>query len=96
MSTFAVIYRYVDDSAALDEVRPAHRAFLAGLGEAGSLVVSGPYVGGAAGALLIFAAADEEAARALTDADPFVVGGLVAEITVREWNPVLGPLADSF
>ena len=55
MSLFAVIYRYADDAAALDEHRPRHRDHLRGLHEAGRLVVSGPLAeGGGPGALLIF------------------------------------------
>ena len=45
-------------------------------------------------ALLVFEADTQEAARALTDADPFVIEGLVAEITVREWQTVSGRLAE--
>jgi uncharacterized protein YciI len=95
MPLYATTYRYVDDSAALDAIRPTHRAYLGDLTERGSLVMSGPYVGGVAGALLVFEADDEDAARALTAADPFVQAGLVPEITVREWNVVLGRLVSS-
>ena len=91
MPFFATTYRYADDSTeALDATRSTHRDYLAGLVEAGSLTLSGPYVGGAAGALLLFEVETEQDVRALVDADPFVVEGLVTEITVREWLPVLG------
>src|SRR5213079_1553596 len=52
---FAVIYRYRPDDEALDEHRPAHRAFLRSLYQAGKLVVSGPLGGDAdPAALLLF------------------------------------------
>lgn len=94
MPLFAVTYRYVTDSdAARDATRPEHRAYLGELTDAGRLALSGPFVGGEAGALLVFEAPTEDAAIALTDADPFVTAGLVAEVTVREWQTVSGRLA---
>ncbi|MET0930572.1 MAG: YciI family protein [Aeromicrobium sp.] len=96
MPLFATTYRYAADSVeARNETRPAHREYLGELTASNSLVLSGPYVGGEDGALLVFEAADELAARALTDADPFVIEGLVAEVTVREWQTVSGRLASS-
>jgi uncharacterized protein YciI len=95
MTLFATTYRYVADSdAARDATRPAHRAYLAELTDSNRLVLSGPFVGGDAGALLVLEAATEAEAVALTDADPFVLEGLVAEITVREWQTVSGRLAE--
>lgn len=94
MSTFAVTYRYVDDPAAVDAARPDHRAYLDTLVEAGSLLISGPYVGEPAGALLVLQGESEDAVRALVDADPFVARGLVSSLTLQEWNPVKGPLRE--
>ena len=42
-SIFALTYVYTDDSARIDEVRPAHRAFLRELHESGTLLASGPF-----------------------------------------------------
>lgn len=96
MPLFATTYRYVADSTeARDATRPAHREYLGVLTGNGSLALSGPYVGGEPGALLVLEAESEDAARALTDADPFVIEGLVAEVTVREWQTVSGRLASS-
>ena len=65
MTLHAVIYRYADDAAALDEHRPRHRDYLRSLFEAGRLVVSGPLTeGGGPGALLIFDADVRGAGRA--------------------------------
>lgn len=97
MPYFATVYRYTDDDATRDEVRPSHRDYLRELSEQGRLAVSGPYVGGErGGALLVFVAEDEAAALELSDNDPFMVQGLVEERTVREWQPVSGELRDHF
>jgi uncharacterized protein YciI len=96
MPLFATTYRYAADSTETrDATRPAHRAYLGELTELGNLLLSGPYVGGEDGALLVFEAETADAARTLIDADPFVLEGLVAEITVREWQTVTGRLASS-
>ncbi len=97
MPYFPTIYRYTDDDATRDQVRPAHRDYLRELTEQGRLAVSGPYVGGdRGGALLIFVADDEAAALELSANDPFMLEGLVEERTVREWQPVSGGLLDHF
>ncbi|KMM46799.1 MAG: YciI family protein [Cellulomonas sp.] len=93
MPMFAVQYTYDQRDDVRDVVRPRHRAYLAGLAESGALRGSGPYVGGSPGALLIFSADDEAALRALLEADPFHLEGLIAATEVREWNLVLGPWA---
>ena len=97
MAIFATTYRYAADSTeARDATRPEHRAYLAELTDAGRLVVSGPYVGDPAEALIVFDAADEDEARRLTEADPFVQEGLVAEVIVREWTIASGRLSSQF
>ncbi|MEI4274092.1 YciI family protein [Klenkia sp. LSe6-5] len=89
----AVTYRYTEDVALRDEVRPAHRDFLRGLADAGSLLLSGPFGPAApAGALLLFRADDQAQVQAWVDADPFGTRGVVASATVTEWDPVLGTL----
>jgi uncharacterized protein YciI len=97
MSTFATVYTYVADSdSRRDEVRPAHRDYLTTLTDQGRLVVSGPWVGAPAAALLVFAGESADDVRALVDADPFVQAGLVADISIREWTIVSGRLASQF
>ena len=96
MPVFAVTYTYAPSAPKLDEHRPAHRAFLGALNEAGSVIASGPLPAtedAAAGALILVEADDAAAATALLDQDPFRREGLVAERTVREWLPVIGSLA---
>ncbi len=93
MPTYAVQYTYDERADVRDAVRPAHRAYLAGLAATGLLRGSGPYVGGAPGALLVFSAPDEDALQALLADDPFHLEGLIAATEVREWDVVLGPWA---
>lgn len=90
MSLYAVQYDYSDQAAVRDEHRPAHRAFLSALADEGVLKLSGPLVDDPPGALLVVEAADGEAARMLLRDDPFQQQGLVEQVTVREWTPVLG------
>jgi uncharacterized protein YciI len=100
MTLYAVTYRYIDDEARLAELRPAHRAHLADLFEAGSLVASGPLglVGAEeaprpSGALIVIRASYPDEALAILDADPFWVRGLIAQRDAREWTLVFGGFA---
>ncbi len=95
MSLFAVQYTYIDDAAARDASRPAHRAYLGELADAGTVVLSGPLAaveGAPDAALIVVRAASEADARARLAEDPFQVDGVVAQVDVRGWNPVLGEL----
>ncbi|MBX9244071.1 hypothetical protein ICW40_04515 [Actinotalea ferrariae] len=102
MTVFAVQYTYDDRAEERDRVRRSHRAYLAELHSAGTLLMSGPYSGathGVAaepdGALLLVRAADTAEVERLLDADPFALSGLVAERSIRGWTPVFGPWDDS-
>lgn len=94
MAFYAVTYRYTDDSAGRDRHRPAHKVFLSELGDRGINMCSGPFgPEDAPGALLLISANSRDEAVACTEDDPFRRHGLVAEVTVREWIPMLGRLA---
>ncbi|WP_369373354.1 YciI family protein [Promicromonospora sp. Populi] len=93
MSTYAVSYTYTDDVAKRDEVRPSHREFLLALNADGVVRASGPVDGGIA-ALIIVEAQSAEAALTILDADPFAVEGVIAERGVRQWDVVIGGLAE--
>lgn len=87
----AVTYHYVTDRD-ISETRPAHRAFLRGLLESGSLLASGPLPASDA-ALIVLEAASPEAALELLEDDPFLLQDCIASRTAEEWQPVLGLLA---
>lgn len=98
MPLYAVTYRYTDDAEKRQAVRPTHRDFLRGLGEQGLLMVSGPYAEAEQppGALLILRADSKNEVSAALDKDPFRIEGIVADVSVVEWQPVAGPLAGQF
>jgi uncharacterized protein YciI len=93
MSIFAVSYTYTDDVATRDEVRPSHRDFLRGLNADGVVRASGPVDGGI-GAMVVVEAESAEAALRILDADPFALRGVIAERSVRQWDVVIGGLAE--
>ncbi|AXH96491.1 YciI family protein [Ornithinimicrobium avium] len=97
MSLFVVHYSYSDDTGARDEHRPAHREFLGALATEGVVVLSGPYaaVPEAPDAALLLLRGDSatQIVDLLRD-DPFQQQGLVEQVAVREWTPVLGSWAD--
>lgn len=95
MPTFAVTYRYVDQPERLDEHRPEHRTFLRSLHEHGTILLSGPFTEGPAGALLITRGESAEQIRSALDDDPFHREELIAERTLRPWNIVVGSLEGS-
>ncbi|MFE9242405.1 YciI family protein [Nocardiopsis sp. NPDC006938] len=98
MAVYAVTYTYAENSTeARDLHRPAHRAYLDGLSQQDVNLCSGPLgPDDAPGALLLFRAESAREALDHTEPDPFRVEGLVSDVSVREWVPVLGPLAKEF
>ncbi|KUG51053.1 hypothetical protein AVL62_12420 [Serinicoccus chungangensis] len=97
MSLFVVHYTYSDDTAARDEHRPAHREFLGGLGQEGTALLTGPYaeVEEAPDAAMLILRGESAADLAeLLREDPFQQQGLVEQVAIREWTPVLGAWFD--
>lgn len=70
------------------EVRPAHREYVHELFERGAIRMSGP-LADETGAVLVYEAPDEAAARELVAGDPYVLEGVVREVSLREWNVVV-------
>lgn len=99
MAIFAVQYTYSEDTDALDEHRPAHRAFLTGLADEGVVLLSGPMsrqADGPGAALILVAGEAEDAVLELLREDPFQQLGLVDHVRIDGWDPVIGaqPLLD--
>jgi uncharacterized protein len=93
MTIYAVTYRYSDDAATRDRVRPEHREYLRGLADQGLLLLSGPFgPDEPAGALLLFRAAGKAEVSALIEKDPFTANGVISSSEIMEWEPVIGPL----
>jgi len=85
---FAAIIEYLQDKAKVEEIRPAHRAYLRGLKEKGQIAATGPFTD-ESGALIIYEAATKEDAEALLKGDPFNQAGVFLKYVLRPWNPVM-------
>jgi uncharacterized protein YciI len=83
---FATIFTYGNQDR-IAEVRPTHREYLAGFKEAGSLFASGPFEDDS-GALIIYEAETEEAAREMIANDPFRQAGVFESYTMKPWRQV--------
>jgi uncharacterized protein YciI len=74
------------------DIRAAHLAYLATVKE--SLKLAGPFLAAdnqtAIGSLFIYEAADEAAARALVDNDPFAKAALFASVEIKAWRQGAG------
>ncbi len=89
MARYVLLFDYADAELRA-EVRPRHLDYLRELHARGELVEAGPFEDGA-GALIVYEAADEAAAQALVDADPYSVEGVMTGARLRAWNVVLPP-----
>jgi uncharacterized protein YciI len=94
MPVFVVTYLYAATEDQLNEIRPIHRQWLAGLLESGQLLASGPMVDNPE-ALLIFCSNSATELAMLLDNDPFDVAGFIGSRSIQQWNPVFGPFSSS-
>ena len=81
---FANYIHYVEDPDAVAAIRPTHRAYLHRLLDNGQLAAAGPFADGS-GALFIYEADDIDSARALAEADPYTLGGVIKQQTITPW-----------
>jgi len=79
---------FTDDSARL-AARPAHRERLQDLYARGSLLAAGPWDDDS-GALLVLDT-DRAGAEAIMAADPYFTTPGVRLVSMRTWQPVVGP-----
>ncbi|MGV9664768.1 YciI family protein [Nocardia niigatensis] len=90
MAVFALHYVYSETTAPGRDIhRPAHRAWLDNLVDAGTVLTSGPYPDGS-GALILVQAEDLEAVTTLFENDPFNREGLLTDKRIVEWVPTMG------
>lgn len=83
-----MIYDVAADGMAKAQTNyPAHRARLDEFHARGVLLMAGPYVDPMQGAMGVFTS--REAAEEFIQGDPFVLNGVVAKWSLREWNEVL-------
>ena len=86
---WAAVIEYLRDADTVTAHRPAHRAYLTKLHEAGQLAASGPFADNY-GALIVYEADTREAAEALLRADPFHAAGVFVRWDLRPWKLVFG------
>lgn len=91
MAVYAVNYFYNDDKETQDALRADHRAWLREQLVSGNLLASGPLVSEESIALLIWCSEDIESLSGLLNQDPFNIAGVVKEVTITEWNALIGP-----
>ncbi len=94
MPVFAVTYIYAATPDQLNEIRPIHRQWLAGLLESGQLLASGPMIDNPE-ALLIFSSDSATELAMLLDNDPFDIAGFIGSRSIQQWNPVFGPFTST-
>jgi hypothetical protein len=85
---FAATVTFGPDLSRIPELRPAHRAYLAQLRDAGKLALSGAFADHRGG-LNIFEAASAEEVDALLKADPYTGPGIFQSWEIRAWNIVI-------
>jgi hypothetical protein len=94
---FAVIATDKPNSLELRKAtREAHFAYAEA---SGVIKLGGPFLDGngdMAGSLIIFEAADLDAAKAWHASDPYVKAGLFAHSEVRPWKPTFNPAGVQF
>jgi uncharacterized protein YciI len=88
MAKYVLELRFDKDNEKRLAVRPRHREYLRALLDEGKLFMAGPW-GDDSGAVIIYEVADEAAARALLDADPYSEADVYSIVALREWRPIL-------
>ena len=86
--TFAAIVTFGPDLSRIPEVRPAHRAYLAELRDAGKLALSGPF-GDLRGGMTIFEAESAADVDHILKNDPYTAAGIFASWEIRPWTIVV-------
>jgi uncharacterized protein len=87
---FVVTFTHPDEEGWRAQLMP-HVHFLQDLLVTGELVASGPDADTAVkSAMLILKAPDRAAVEALIARDPFAIHGMIAGMTIHDWDPIFG------
>lgn len=90
MPLYAITYEHPDEEGWRRHL-PPHIGWLQDRLSDGSLIASGPFKNDEGrAAMLIMSAPDADELARLIEGDPFSVEGLIANMTVREWDPIFG------
>lgn len=94
MAFFLVTMTHPDGEGWARHVR-AHVDYLRALIDEGKIRASGPAYGlGKRAGFILMTVDDIEEARRLVAEDPFTIEGLVDDLTILEWDPMFGALAE--
>ena len=75
MDAYLLLCQYLSPLEVVDEVRPLHREWLAGLDDAGLLVLAGRNLA-KTGSVIVLVSESEDAAQSLSLQDPYVQRGV--------------------
>ncbi len=90
MPLYIITYAHPDETGWQQHLMP-HILWLQAQLKAGNLLASGPFPQATQKeAMLIMRAPNRAALDALITSDPFAIEGLIADMTVREWDPIFG------
>ncbi|WP_103502559.1 MULTISPECIES: YciI family protein [Streptomyces] len=89
MATYVVEFEYNVDRAGREPLHRAHTEYLRTLTDDGVLLLAGP-LRDLNGGLLVYEAEDRDRLQEILDAEPYVRGGIVARVSVRDWAPGKG------
>jgi len=94
MKHFLLFYKALPDYATQRAPFRADHLRLAQAAKAsGELVLAGGLADPVDGSVFLFRGETSAAAEAFAKADPYVLNGLISDVTVREWTTVVGDLA---
>jgi uncharacterized protein YciI len=85
---FIHVCHYIRDLDRVNELRPAHRQYMAKLDSENKLWAAGPFADGT-GAPFIYEARDLNAAQNILHSDPYFTGGVLQKSEVIPWAPAL-------
>lgn len=94
MTIFIVTYEHPDDAGWQQHLMP-HLTWLQERLADGSLLSSGPFSDAdVKSAMLIMTAPDQASLEIVIATDPFAIEGLIANMSIRAWDPIFGVFND--
>jgi len=91
MSLWIIQYTYDTRSQLRESLRDEHSSYLRGLANAGAMLGFGPFADDEPGALLLASAPTRDHVEDLVAGDPYMVVGMVIDVSIRAWDGHLGP-----
>jgi len=89
MAKFVVEFEYNVDRAGREHLHRAHTDYLSALTGSGVLLLAGP-LQDTNGGLLVYETEDKDRLQEILAAEPYVKGGIVRRVRVRQWAPGKG------